>query len=114
MDSSNHHTNQEGREDVAISYITSEDPLETVDDRLEIIGSYGPYGSDLRFEYRAMILLAEEVKKLRVNNYHDAYRGAMDRAYLAEKRLHAALSRTEQTGGGVELLEDGARYKVIG
>lgn len=76
--------------ELSVGYVTSAEPLESIDDCLAIVASYGPYGNDIRFEYRCQILLAEEVKRLRANDYHDAYCGAYDRARIAEKRLKAA------------------------
>jgi hypothetical protein len=39
---------------------------ETVDDVLAVVESYGPWGNDIREDFRFQIVLADEVKRLRI------------------------------------------------
>jgi hypothetical protein len=59
---------------------------ENVDDALQIVESYGPWGADLNDSYRRQIVLADEVLRLR-RLYESAVDGRADMRFAYREAL---------------------------
>jgi hypothetical protein len=87
---------ERGTKSCVVEHAAVSDERESVDEVLEIVSSYGPYGRDINDALRFQIVLADEVRCLRAL-YLSAVRGRADfRDALRESR--AALAQTAPVG----------------